>query len=175
MLARALAMVGGLAGAAGLSQYPEFAQQYTQRLAGQVQALEVVVEDFDATAERSGLSRDAALAEMTGTTFLADRGADMGRTITRYEGLQADYTRLTEASSFQKILMPHRLADGETFRGTLGDYKPAVPLTVAGAVTTGLGFLGGWLIIGMLIWAVTAPFRRNKVVVSDKEKGAPTV
>jgi len=31
------------------------------------------------------------------------------------------------------------------------------------------------LIIGMLIWAVTAPFRRNRVVVSEKGKGAPNV
>jgi hypothetical protein len=175
MLARVLAMVGGLAGAAGLSQYPEFAQQYTQRLAGQVQALGVVVQDFDRTAERSGLSRDQALEQMTGTAFLSDRGQDMTRTITRYEGLQADYSRLTEASAVQKILMPHRLTDGETFRGTLTDFKPAVPLTLAGMVTTGLGFIGGWMIIGMLLWAVTAPFRRNRVVVSEKGKGAPNI
>ena len=171
MLARALAMVGGLAGAAGLSQYPEFAQQYTQRLAGQVQALAVVVEDFDTTAQRSGLSREAALAEMTGTAFLAERGADMGRTINRYDGLQADYARLSEATSFQKILMPHRLADGETFRGTWTDYKPAVPLTVAGAVSTGLGFFGGWLIIGMLIWSVSAMIRRARWTPEKKGEG----
>ncbi|MBU0778826.1 MAG: DUF2937 family protein, partial [Alphaproteobacteria bacterium] len=33
---RALALIGGLAGGAALSQYPEFSQQYLQRLAGQV-------------------------------------------------------------------------------------------------------------------------------------------
>jgi len=172
MFLRALAIVGGLTGAAGLSQYPEFAQQYTQRLAGQVQALEVVVEDFDATAERSGLSRDEALSEMTGSSFLEDRGRDMTRTITRYEGLQADYTRLSEASSFQKILMPHRLADGETFRGTWGDYKPAVPLTTAGALSAGLGFLGGWMIIAMLVWVVTAPFRNRRAMPEKGDGGA---
>jgi len=162
MIGRALAMVGGLTGAAGLSQYPEFAQQYTQRLAGQVEALEVVVEDFETTAERSGLTRDEALAEMTGTTFLADRGRDMERTITRYEGLQSDYTMLTEASAFEKMMMPHRLADGETFRGTWGDYEPAVPLTAAGAASAGVGFFAGWLLVGVLIWILTLPFRRRQ-------------
>ncbi|MCR9068461.1 MAG: DUF2937 family protein [Rhodobacteraceae bacterium] len=163
MLTRILAIVGGLSGAAGLSQYPEFAQQYTQRLAGQVQALEVVVTDFDATAERSGLSRDEALAEMTGTQFLADRGEDMARTITRYEGLQSDYALLTAASPFEKMLMPHRLADGETFRGTWGDYEPAVPLTPAGAASAAVGYVAGWSIIAMLIWVLTAPFRGRGV------------
>ncbi len=161
MIGRVLAMIGGLSGAAGLSQYPEFSQQYTQRLAGQVQALEVVVSDFETTAARSGLSREAALAELTGTAFLAERGQDMARTIDRYEGLQADYDRLTSASPFEKMLMPHRLADGETFRGTWGDYEPAVPLTTAGAVSTIAGFFGGWLVIALLLWAVTAPFRRR--------------
>ena len=52
-----LAIAGGLAGAAGLSQYPEFSQQYTQRLGGQVDALSEVVADFEASAMRSGLTR----------------------------------------------------------------------------------------------------------------------
>ena len=49
-----LAIAGGLAGAAGLSQYPEFSQQYTQRLGGQVDALSEVVADFEASAMRCG-------------------------------------------------------------------------------------------------------------------------
>lgn len=121
MIGRALAIVGGLAGAGTLSQYPEFAQQYTQRLAGQIQALGTVVDDFDASADRSGLTRDGALDEMTGTTFLADRGADLRRTISRYTGLQADYALLSSATSVEKILMPHRLTDSATFRGTWED------------------------------------------------------
>jgi len=34
LLLRAVTFAGGLAGAVGLSQFPEFSQQYTQRLAG---------------------------------------------------------------------------------------------------------------------------------------------
>lgn len=159
MIGRALALIGGIAGAGTLSQYPEFAQQYTQRLAGQIQALETVVADFDATAERSGLTRESALAQMTGTTFLADRGADLRRTIDRYTGLQADYALLNSATAVEKILMPHRLTDAATFRGTWVDYEPALPLTTAGAVSSGVGFLGGWLAVGGALWLVTAPFR----------------
>ena len=38
-----LSIVGAVAGAAGLSQFPEFSQQYLQRLAGKVDALGLVV------------------------------------------------------------------------------------------------------------------------------------
>ena len=60
MIGKVLALAGGVAGAAGLSQYPEFSQQYIQRLAGQVDALTVVVADFDRSALANGLSRAAA-------------------------------------------------------------------------------------------------------------------
>ena len=43
-------MIGGLTGAAGLSQLPEFSQQYLQRLAGQVDELTRQVVEFDQTA-----------------------------------------------------------------------------------------------------------------------------
>lgn len=162
MIGRALAVIGGLTGAAGLSQYPEFAQQYTQRLAGHLSALETVVGDFDATAERAGMDRDAALAEMTGTTFLAERGRDMRRTINRFEGLRSDYVLLTQATPFERMLMPHRLGDAETFRGTLDDYEPAVPLTTAGAVSAAVGFFGGWAAIAAVLWLLAAPFRARR-------------
>ena len=63
---RALILAGGVAGAAGLSQFPEYSQQYNQRLAGAVDELSHVVADFDASAAAEGLSREAALAQMVG-------------------------------------------------------------------------------------------------------------
>lgn len=159
MFGRAIAIIGGLAGAGTLSQYPEFAQQYTQRLAGQIQALDTVVADFDASAERAGLTRDGALDEMTGTTFLEDRGADLRRTIGRYEGLQSDYSLLSSANPIERIMMPHRLADSATFRGTWEDYEPALPLNTAGAVSSGMGFFGGWFAVAGVLWFLTAPIR----------------
>ncbi|MEO1364377.1 MAG: DUF2937 family protein, partial [Pseudomonadota bacterium] len=61
MIARALMLAGGFAGAALTSQFPEYSQQYTQRLGGAVDALAEVVADFDASARAEGLSREAAL------------------------------------------------------------------------------------------------------------------
>lgn len=157
-----LALLGGLAGAAGLSQYPEFAQQYLQRLAGQVDALEAVVADFDASAARAGLNREQALAELTGTAFLRGRQDDMRRTFERHDRLSGDLDRLRAASPFERMAMPQRLADPQTFGATWADFRPAVPVTAEGAVAAILGYLGGWLlvtaVVGLLVW----PFRRSR-------------
>ena len=47
---RMIAGIGGLALAIVLSQFPEYAQQYTQRLGGAVDELRVITEDFDRAA-----------------------------------------------------------------------------------------------------------------------------
>ena len=65
MFAKALSLAGGIAGAVGLSQFPEFSQQYAQRLGGAVDELARVVEDFDADASDVGLNRDEALSQLS--------------------------------------------------------------------------------------------------------------
>ena len=44
-------MIGGLALGVVLSQFPEYAQQYTQRLGGAVDELRIITEDFDRAAD----------------------------------------------------------------------------------------------------------------------------
>ena len=158
---RILGVVGGLAGAAGLSQYPEFSQQYTQRLGGQVDALSQVVADFEASALRSGLTRTQAFDQMTGTKFLEDRQADMRRTFTRHAVLADNLAQLSRASPMQRLMMPHRLMDGETMTRTWDDFSPAVPLNGPGAVAAGAGFIGGWAVIAMLLGVLGNIFRRR--------------
>ena len=46
MIIRAITLAGGLAVGAGASQFPEFSQQYAQRLGGAVDALGEVVRGF---------------------------------------------------------------------------------------------------------------------------------
>ena len=157
-----LAVAGGLAGAAGLSQYPEFSQQYTLRLAGQVDALGLVLADFEASALRSGLTRTQALAQMTGTQFLDDRQADMQRAFARHAALSDNLAELRAASPIARLRMPQRHFDQETLSQTWADFQPAMPLTIAGAASAGVGFLGGWAVIAALLALLSWPFRRRK-------------
>lgn len=163
MILRALALCGGLAGASGLSQYPEFSQQYLQRLAGQVDALDVVVADFEASAFRAGLTRSQALAELTGTPFLSDRQADMRRTFRRHAVLTDNLAALRDASPLGRIIMPQRIADPATFAATWSDFRPALPLTFAGLVSGLAGLALGWAIVRMLLGLILTPVRRTRM------------
>ncbi|WP_291240618.1 DUF2937 family protein [Gemmobacter sp.] len=162
-MVRVLALAGGIAGAAALSQFPEFSQQYLQRLAGQADALQAVVEDFDRSAARNLLSRDEALAQVQGTPFLEDRRADLTRTFARAERVAGDLALLRAATPLERLMMPQRLAEPETFAATWADFRPAVPVTVDGAITAGIGFLGGWGVVNALLALLMWPFRRRRV------------
>lgn len=160
-MVRVLALAGGIAGAAALSQFPEFSQQYLQRLAGQADALQAVVADFDGSAARNGLTRDEALAQVQGTPFLEDRRADLVATFARAERVAGDLALLRAAAPWERLLMPHRLAEPETFAATWADFRPAVPVTMDGAIAAGAGFLGGWGVVNALLALLMWPFRRR--------------
>lgn len=161
MILRAIALVGGLAGAMGLSQFPEFSQQYSQRLGGAVDELSRVVADFDASAQAAGLTRAAALEQMTGTAFLDNRRADMARTFDRHARLSADLAALRGAGPFMRAYHAARLTDAEIATRAWGDFRPALPLTFAGVIFAGVGFLAGVTVLSMLLRVLCYPFRRH--------------
>lgn len=158
---RILCLVGGLAGAAGLSQFPEFSQQYLQRLAGQVDALTVVVKDFDTSALAAGMGREDALEQMAGTPFLESRQVDMRRTFARHARLTENLIVLRDAGPLARLTQPHRMADPDTLAATWADFTPAVPVSVAGVASAGTGFAAGWGLLAAILAAVTAPFHRK--------------
>ncbi len=158
-MVRLFALAGGLGGALACSQVPEFSQQYLQRLAGQVDALTVVALDFDASAFAAGLGREEALQQLSGTDFLDARQGDMRATFARHAALSHHLDVLRAAGPFERLAMPHRFADPATLQATWGDFGPAMPLTLAGAVTAATGFLVGWAaVLGALV-AGLWPFR----------------
>lgn len=130
--------------ACGLSQFPEYSQQYVQRLGGAVDELRGFVSDFDASAEKVGKTRDQALEEMTGTEFLDNRQADMTRTIGRFEQLNADYTKMKDANTFGRIAQIRSLPDPVVMAGAWDDFKPALPLTLDGLLFLLSGYFMGY-------------------------------
>lgn len=161
MILRSLTLAGGLAGATVTSQFPEFSQQYMQRLGGAVDALRVVVLDFDASAAAVGLTRSAALDQLQGSDFLARRHADMSRTIQRYETLKDVQAALTGADPVTRALHLQKFTDPQIARATWAAYQPAVPLNVHGLGFAVLGLLAGGLAIGGLMRVLRWPFRRR--------------
>lgn len=162
MILRTIALIGGLSGAAGLSQFPAYSNAYEQRLSGAVDELRVVVNDFDASARDAGLSRDAALSQMTGTSFLDNRQADMTRTFRRYDWLTTTLNRVRLTGPFGEFVQAPRFADTEIGRAALSDFKPALPITLNGFIFAAIGFVIGWTLIEMILRLLAWPFRRTR-------------
>lgn len=155
MFLRVLALSGGLIGAAGASQFPEFSQQYMQRLGGAVDELSRVVQGFDADAAALGLSRDAALADLAAAGGMAERrAATMGRTLRRHDRLSADLEALRGAGPFTRAYRARHLMDAQIARAAWADFRPALPLTPEGAIFAGAGFLVGLGLLSGLVAAI---------------------
>ena len=172
---RVLCLIGGLTGAAGLSQFPEFSQQYVQRLAGQVDALTQQVMEFDQTALADGMGREEMLQAMAETPLVAGQEAMWRRTIARHAKLSENLVALRAASPMKRLTLPHRMADPATVQAVWADFSPALPLSAAGAVASGAGFLAGWLGLAAFWSAFAWPFRRNTVRPAPSRRHHPVV
>ncbi|GAA6174747.1 hypothetical protein NBRC116593_06660 [Sulfitobacter pacificus] len=161
VILRSLTLAGGIAGAAATSQFPEYSQQYTQRLGGAVDALAEVVADFDASAAAVGLDRSAALEQMQGSAFLERRQADMTQTFARFERLSADLAALEGQGPFMRAYNLPRLRDAQIARAAWAAYQPAVPLNFAGVSFALLGFVLGSAALALLFKLLLWPFRRR--------------
>ncbi len=158
---RTLSVIGGLGLAVLTSQFPEYAQQYEQRLGGAVNELRIIVADFDTDAQKFGLSREQALAHYAASPdgFLVARGASMSRTLARYQKLGADLADLQGASPFQRLLHLNDYLDSEIGSQALAVYEPAMPVTPEGFGWAAAGFALGYLIVAAILSALTLPLR----------------
>jgi hypothetical protein len=161
---RMVAGIGGLGLALVLSQFPEYAQQYTQRLGGAVDELRVITEDFDRAAAEGGLDRAEALGryEASNDDFLAGRGTSMTATFQRYEQLSATLARIENADAIERLQSLPAYLDTDIGQRTLESYKPAVPVTMEGILYAGGGFILGYLVLSGIWRFVTLPFRRRR-------------
>jgi hypothetical protein len=162
---RTLGIIGGLALGACLSQFPEYAQQYTQRLGGAVDELKIITAEFEAAAKEAGLTRDEAIERYskTGDSFIAARGESMARTFRRYEELSVTLAEVRGATGWERFARMPEYFDTEIGRRTLTDYQPAVPVTVEGLSYAAAGFAVGYLALSSLIGVLLLPFRRRRV------------
>lgn len=161
---RMIAGIGGLGLAVVLSQFPEYAQQYTQRLGGAVDELRVITEDFDRAAAAGGLDRVAALARYGASDdeFLAGRGISMTATFERYAQLSRTLERIDNAGPVERFQALPAYLDTDIGRRTLENYRPAVPVTMEGILYAGSGFILGYLIVSGIWRFLALPFRRRR-------------
>lgn len=160
---RVVASIGGVALGVALSQFPEYAQQYTQRLGGAVDELRIVTEKFDRDARDAGLDRQQALTryEASSDTFLAGRGNSEQSNFARYEQLSATLARIQNANAVERFQMLPAYLDTDIGARTLENYQPAMPVTVEGILYAGAGLLAGYLFLSGLWRFLAMPFRKR--------------
>lgn len=163
---RAIASVGGIGLALMLSQFPEYAQQYTQRLGGAVDELRVVTEDFDRAAGAAGLDRVSALQRYQASSdgFLVDQGGSMERTFVRYALLRDTLDKIQGADPVERFKNLPAYLDSDIGRRTLENYRPAMPVTMEGLFYAAGGFVLGYLLLSALIRFCALPFRRRRMI-----------
>ncbi len=159
---RILSVIGGLVLGASLSQFPEYAQQYEQRLGGAVDELRIIIADFDAAATNFGLTREQALEryQATGDDFIKGRGRSMAETLRRYDMLSATLAEIEGANGWERFANLPRYLDTEVGKRALDAYQPAVPVTVEGFAWAAAGFTLGYLILSGIVRFLMLPFRR---------------
>lgn len=109
------------------------------------------------------MTREAALGQITGTPLLSDQQADMRVTLNRQAQLTENLTMLRAANPLARMTMPQRFGDMETLQATYADFRPAIPATTDGAVTAGIGYVGGWAVVAGLWRMLALLFRRRAV------------
>jgi hypothetical protein len=144
----------------GTSQFPEFEQQYRQRLSGAINELSKIVVGFDADAVQVGLSREDALQRYVASTdsFLNLRGKSMTEIIRRFEFLSEHQVKLESAGEFERIWIFAKEGDTELTRDTVEIFEPAVPVTTEGAMFAAGGMSIGWMLLSLFLM----PFRRSR-------------
>lgn len=143
---RTLSMIAGIGLGLGFSQYPEFAQQYEQRLGGAVDELRIITQTFDTAAQAAGLSREEALDtyEQVDDTFLAGQGIDMARNFDRYDRLSSHLTAIENANPIERLVNLGAYYDNQIAERALEAYDPAVPVGVEGFAFAGAGVVAGY-------------------------------
>jgi len=136
-----LAVLGGISA----SQFPEFSQQYRQRLGGGVDELRQVIADFDADAARHGLTRQEAMLTYgeSAERFFRDRGMSMQSAVDRLQRLEEQRENLESVPPFARPFVVLSSPDRRIISRAWSDFEPAVPVTGSGLAWGGLGLIAG--------------------------------
>lgn len=169
MILRVLTLACGVTGAAGLSQFPEFSQQYMQRLGGAVDELSRQVTRYEQEAAELGISVPEMLDGLAAEGPMAtQQSKNMWTDIRRHERLSDALAALEGAGPFMRARLATYMGDREVASRAAEAFKPAVPVTFEGALFAGTGFFAGWLGLSAIfaclsgLWhLITDPMRRR--------------
>ncbi len=169
-----------VAGAVAFSQFPEFVQQYLQRLGGHLDEARRQVAKFTETAAQSNLSLPQFIDRTSANTdtAVAKLGGVMQDAVDRVNELSFANAAIHDASLWERPFVFLRHVDPEIASATWEIYKPAVPTTTEGLVYAIVGVV---VALGLYHGLIKAPAqaalrarRERKTKVSTIKPVAPS-
>ncbi len=157
-------------GAVGLSQAPEFFQQYLQRLGGHLDEARRQLASFENVARQSGIT----LQQLIDTTRaqpvepVARLGNVIAETQSRVEALAAAEAALRNASVWDRPFVFVAHVDASIAARTWEVFKPAVPVTLEGLVYAGVG-----MVMALGLYQLTCAWPARVLIARCGKKSPP--
>jgi hypothetical protein len=175
MILRLITMLPAAALAVALSQAPEFAQQYRQRLGGALDEVTRVVERFAEDARRASLTTDQAVRQLqaNGDRLARDRGTAAAEDIERKARLERQKLAFETRGPFGRLTALATDFDPALTQRTWASFEPAMPITTEGLVGAALGFVGGLAFTEALVmwWRRSRQRRADAKLQAEIERG----
>jgi len=160
--------LAAVAGAGITSQFPEFYQQYLQRLGGRLdQALIQEARIYEA-ARSQGLAVEDYLQRFlqSGDPVFQAEGRVIQAALADAEALRGSLMALAEAGPLERPFAIFRHLDHDVLSATFAAFKPALPVTAEGLTYAAIGLLLGLLALALGERggkAVTRRWRRHRL------------
>ncbi len=164
-LALFFAMILGVVGA----QFPEYAQQYRQRLGGAIDELNTIIGRFDADAAQNGLSESEGITRLQHNpdVFVQGRGDQMTEIVMRRDKLQRQSQIYADSGSVKRVWELATQADPYIAWRAYQTFEPGIPVTTEGILSAVIGFAVGWGLIRLLGWPIERHHRRRRRMLPE--------
>jgi hypothetical protein len=161
MLTRRLAVAIGLFFAVIGAQWPEFAQQYRQRLGGALDELNRMIADFDNEAKSQSLTREQGLQRLQDNAdpLARERAEAMNGDIDRAGRLSRQKEAFNEGGPVGRLAALAEDFDGPTLAEAWRDFEPALPVTSEAFIIGGAALVLGWSLTHILAWPIRRRWR----------------
>lgn len=156
-----------VAGAFVGSQVPQFMQQYTQRLAGHVEALQKLINQLRHIASLSSqktLEQYIEKFQNSSDPDFIHQGDFMQGILNRWEELHLALEHLTSSSIWLRPYYFLKDLQPDIAHSTFASYQPGFNLTLEGVCYAGVGIILGWAFYQMISQCIVFGYTRAMAI-----------
>lgn len=169
MIQRRIALFIALLCSLLMTQLPEYAGQYEQRLGGAIDELRAIIAQFDRDSAAQGLNEQGGIERLRQNTdvFVQQRGDQMADISARLARLEAVQQMLKTSGPAERLELIATHYDPGIAARALQSFQPAVPVSTEAFILGFIGFLAGGGLVhaaGYSIKQTSARLRRQRPI-----------